>query len=62
MIRTSRLIALSLALAASLAAFVAPPARSSCLVICDGGFCSRFLVSGIDSCTGKHVCTNICAE
>ncbi|HEX4961728.1 MAG TPA: hypothetical protein VF173_12870 [Thermoanaerobaculia bacterium] len=62
MIRTSRLIALSLALAASLAAFVAPPASSSCLVVCDGGFCGAHLVSGTDVCTHKHVCTTICAE
>lgn len=61
MIRTSRLIALSLAFAASLAAFTAPPARSKCVSLCDGRVCPNHLPSGVDSCTGKHVC-GICAE
>lgn len=61
MIRTSRLIALSVAFAVCLAVSTAPPARSGCVVICDGGVCPNHYPSGIDSCTGQRVCA-FCAE
>lgn len=62
--RKSRLVKLSLGLAAALActaAFISTPASSQCLVVCDGGFCCCGKVSGIDRCTGKRVCVSICA-
>jgi hypothetical protein len=59
MIRTSRMLGLSCALALTLAAVFATPARA-CTPICDGGYC-RFGVSAVDSCSGRHVCASFCA-
>ena len=57
MIRVSRLVALALVFAASIAAFTAPPARSGCVVTCDPDrVCPSRQPAGIDSCTGRLVC------
>ena len=65
MARNPKVVKLSLALLASLlftGAFLSLPKRAgACVPICDGGWCCCGRVSGVDSCTGQHVCASFCA-